>query len=69
MVSNQSKLTTFVFPIMFTDETREDQFVRFANLLTYETLGKLNYLHATLTETLRLFPSVPLVILQFLNTL
>jgi cytochrome P450 len=30
----------------------------FANLLTYETLGKLNYLHASLSETLRLYPAV-----------
>lgn len=30
----------------------------FASLLTYETLGKLNYLHASLSETLRLYPAV-----------
>ncbi|KAJ7514493.1 hypothetical protein O6H91_23G046200 [Diphasiastrum complanatum] len=28
--------------------------------LDYETLGRLTYLHATLTETLRLYPAVPL---------
>lgn len=54
---------------MVTDETQEDQFVRFAKLLTYETLGKLNYLHAALAETLRLFPSVPLVFIHLLDTL
>ncbi|KAJ7514497.1 hypothetical protein O6H91_23G046500 [Diphasiastrum complanatum] len=33
---------------------------KFAELLDYETLGRLTYLHATLTETLRLYPAVPL---------
>ncbi|KAJ7514485.1 hypothetical protein O6H91_23G046000 [Diphasiastrum complanatum] len=35
---------------------------KFAELLNHETLASLTYLHATLTETLRLYPAVPLVI-------
>lgn len=34
---------------------------QFAGLLTYDTLGKLVYLHACVTETLRLYPAVPQV--------
>uniref|UniRef100_A0A0D9VPZ8 SET domain-containing protein n=1 Tax=Leersia perrieri TaxID=77586 RepID=A0A0D9VPZ8_9ORYZ len=32
---------------------------QFASLLSYDSLGKLNYLHACVTETLRLYPAVP----------
>ncbi|XP_066388695.1 cytochrome P450 704B1-like [Miscanthus floridulus] len=32
---------------------------QFAGLLTYDSLGKLVYLHACVTETLRLYPAVP----------
>lgn len=32
---------------------------QFAELLTYESLGRLYYLHAMVTETLRLYPAVP----------
>jgi len=34
---------------------------QFAGLLTYDSLGKLVYLHACVTETLRLYPAVPQV--------
>ncbi|KAF2299193.1 hypothetical protein GH714_030936 [Hevea brasiliensis] len=33
--------------------------VQYAGLLTYYSLGKLYYLHAGITETLRLYPAVP----------
>ena len=34
---------------------------QFADLLNYDTLGRLTYLHACITETLRLYPAVPQV--------
>ncbi|KAG0608163.1 hypothetical protein M758_8G084100 [Ceratodon purpureus] len=36
----------------------EETIEEFSKLLTYETLGNLHYLHAALSETLRLFPAV-----------
>lgn len=34
---------------------------QFAGIITYDSLGKLTYLHASITETLRLYPAVPQV--------
>lgn len=45
-------------------QPRDKEMQAFAELLTYENLGTLNYLHAALTETMRLYPPVPLVILS-----
>jgi cytochrome P450 len=37
-----------------------DHYTKFAELLSYRNLGKLQYLHAALTETLRLHPAIPM---------
>ena len=42
---------------------------QFASLLNYDSLGKLVYLHACVTETLRLYPAVPQVSMRDLRRL
>ncbi|CAM6110924.1 unnamed protein product [Calypogeia fissa] len=41
-------------------EESGDHYTKFAEVLTYKNLGKLHYLHAALSETLRLYPAVPM---------
>lgn len=42
-------------------QSDEEAILAFAKLLTFDNVGSLTYLHATLTETMRLYPPVPLV--------
>lgn len=55
----QEKVAREVKDAVETDD--ETDLEKFVNLLTDEALDKMQYLHAALTETLRLFPSVPMV--------
>lgn len=43
------------------DSPKKIRIREFAAILTEEALQKMPYLHAALTETLRLYPAVPLV--------
>lgn len=38
-----------------------DNFAEFASSMNEETLGKMQYLHAAITETIRLYPPLPVV--------
>lgn len=44
-----------------TKATEVTNFVEFANSLSEEVLENMQYLHAAITETLRIYPAVPVV--------
>ena len=39
-----------------------EEIMQFASLLSYDVIAKLHYLHAAITETIRLYPAVPQVL-------
>jgi len=45
----------------------EQSIDKFVAKITDDTLDKMHYLHAALTETLRLYPSVPVVTYKFFS--
>ena len=51
------------------DKSFAARVAQFASLLNYDSLGKLVYLHACVTETLRLYPAVPQVSMRDLRRL
>jgi cytochrome P450 len=50
------------------NQTVEEAFTSFAEILTFENVGNLTYLHAAVTETMRLYPPVPMASSQSPNS-
>jgi hypothetical protein len=48
------------------NSTCNGDMIQFASLLSYDVISRLHYLHAAITETVRLYPAVPQV-LYFLS--
>ncbi|KAI3984810.1 hypothetical protein MKX01_039427 [Papaver californicum] len=52
-------LSWFVYMMIVNPHVADKLLAQFASLLTYDSLSKLSYLHAAITETVRLYPAVP----------
>ena len=57
----EQKIYEEVKQVLGFDNVEAVTYEEVANHLTYEALSNMNYLHAALTETLRLHPAVPRV--------
>lgn len=51
----------------FNEQKFHSRLLTFSNRLTYDSLMNLHYLHASILETLRLYPAVPMVSIQSLS--